>query len=97
MCAWAVRTGLSLHLLFLRIRLDITPIMVFGVVDVLEKRLPKKKALILFHLCEHIAILVILVFFCSFILNRIFSIRIACYIRLLRSLLHNCFGYFCHS
>ena len=39
-----------------------------------------RKAPILFLLCEHTAILVVLVFLRSLTLNRIFSIRTACYV-----------------
>lgn len=80
MCAWAVRSGLSVYLLCLRIRPDITPVTVFGVMDIPEKRLPEKEAPVLFLLCEHIASVIILIFLFPVILSRILSIRIASYV-----------------
>lgn len=47
-----------------------------------------REALILCVLCEHIAIPVVLVSLFSTILNRIFSIRIACYVHSCKILLN---------
>ena len=81
MCACAVRREPSLYSLFLRIRLDTTPVLVMAITIMLERWVLEEK-LQSCLLCEHIAIPVILIFLFPVLLNnKILSIRIACYVR----------------
>ncbi len=71
-----------LYILFLRIHLDITSVLVVTGADMLERWVLEEKLQFCPSVCEYIAIPVILVFLFLIILNnRFFSVRIACYVR----------------